>query len=102
MPAATATTTATTTSTCEFHALILSLAHSQRAQRLYDDYVKELHLFRRQNFNKPGNMRKSNIEHRRIYEAISKGAKAKAKAQAEIHIQSGRQRLLATLDDASR
>ena len=86
----------------EFHALILSLAHSQRAQRLYDDYVKELHLFRRQNFNKPGNMRKSNIEHRRLYEAISSGAKSKAKAQAEIHIQSGRQRLLATLDDASR
>src|SRR5665647_588993 len=70
----------------EFHALILSLAHSQRAQRLYDDYVRELHLFRRQNFNKPGNMKKSNIEHRRIYEAISKGATAKAKAQAEIHI----------------
>jgi DNA-binding GntR family transcriptional regulator len=86
----------------EFHALILSLAHSQRAQRQYDDYVKELHLFRRQNFNKPGNMKKSNIEHRRIYEAISTGLKAKAKAQAEHHIQSGRQRLLATLDDASR
>lgn len=86
----------------EFHALILSLAHSQRAQRQYDDYVKELHLFRRQNFNKPGNMRKSNIEHRRIYEAISSGAKSKAKAQAEHHIQSGRQRLLATLDDATR
>src|SRR5512133_2629329 len=72
----------------QFHGLILSLAHSQRAQRLYDDYVKELHLFRRQNFNKPGNMRTSNIEHRRIYEAIAKGAKAKAKAQAEIHIRS--------------
>jgi len=86
----------------EFHALILSLAHSQRAQRQYDDYVKELHLFRRQNFSKPGNMKKSNIEHRRIYEAISKGAAAKAKAQAEIHIQSGRQRLLATLGDPSR
>ena len=86
----------------EFHALILSLAHSQRAQRLYDDYVKELHLFRRQNFNKPGNMRKSNIEHRRLYEAISSGAKSKAKAQAEIHIQSGRQRLLATLGDTTR
>jgi DNA-binding GntR family transcriptional regulator len=86
----------------EFHALILSLAHSQRAQRQYDDYVKELHLFRRQNFNKPGNMKRSNIEHRHIYEAISKGAKAKAKAQAEQHIQAGRQRLLATLGDATR
>ena len=86
----------------QFHALIVQLAHSQRAQRLYDDYVKELHLFRRQNFNKPGNMRRSNIEHRRIYEAISAGSKSKAKAQAEHHIQAGRQRLLATLDDAGR
>lgn len=86
----------------EFHALVVELAHSRRAQRLYDDYVKELHLFRRQNFNKPGNMRKSNIEHRRIYEAISSGSRSKAKAQAEHHIQAGRQRLLATLDDAGR
>ena len=86
----------------QFHALVVALAHSQRVQRLYDDYVKELHLFRRQNFNKPGNMRRSNLEHRRIYEAISSGAKSRAKAQAELHIQAGRQRLLATLDDSSR
>jgi DNA-binding GntR family transcriptional regulator len=84
----------------QFHALVLALAHSRRAQRQYDDYVKELHLFRRQNFAKPGNMRTSNIEHRRIYEAISKGTKAKAKACAEAHIQAGRQRLLAMLGDA--
>ncbi len=83
----------------QFHALVLALAHSRRAQRQYDDYVKELHLFRRQNFSKPGNMRTSNIEHRRIYEAISKGANAKAKAQAESHIKAGRQRLLAMLGD---
>ena len=86
----------------EFHALVLALAHSQRAQRLYDDYVKELHLFRRQNFNKPGNMRRSNIEHRRVYEAISKGSKSKARTQAELHIQAGRQRLLAMMDDVTR
>jgi DNA-binding GntR family transcriptional regulator len=85
----------------QFHALVLALAHSRRAQRQYDDYVKELHLFRRQNFSKPGNMRTSNLEHRRIYEAISKGTKAKAKAQAESHIQAGRQRLLAMLGDAT-
>jgi DNA-binding GntR family transcriptional regulator len=83
----------------EFHALILALSNSQRAHRVYDDYVKELHLFRRQNFDTPGNMRRSNAEHRRIYDAISKGAKAKAKAQAEDHILAGRQRLLAMTDD---
>uniref|UniRef100_UPI002FC69CE7 GntR family transcriptional regulator n=1 Tax=Polaromonas sp. TaxID=1869339 RepID=UPI002FC69CE7 len=48
----------------QFHALILRLSNNQRAHETYDDYVKELHLFRRRYFNSPGNMRRSNIEHR--------------------------------------
>jgi DNA-binding GntR family transcriptional regulator len=83
----------------QFHALILQLANSARAHQLYDSYVKELHLYRRQNFNTPGNMRRSNVEHRKIYEAIAKGNAAKAKAAAEEHIQAGRQRLLASADE---
>jgi len=83
----------------QFHALILQLANSERAHQLYDSYVKELHLYRRQNFNTPGNMRRSNIEHRRIYEAIAKGNPAKAKAAAEEHINAGRGRLLAAADE---
>jgi DNA-binding GntR family transcriptional regulator len=62
----------------QFHELVLLLSQSQRAHQLYDSYVKELHLYRRQNFNAPGNMRRSNVEHRRIYEAISRGNAAKA------------------------
>ncbi len=85
----------------QFHALVLSLSHSQRAQRQYQDYVKELHLFRRQNFNLAGNMRTSNLEHRRIYEAISKGNAARAKQQAQLHIDAGRHRLLKMMDDAA-
>jgi DNA-binding GntR family transcriptional regulator len=84
----------------QFHALILRLSHNQRAHEAYDDYVKELHLFRRGYFNSPGNMRRSNIEHRSIYEAIIKGTSAKAKAAAKRHVLSGRQRLLASIDDA--
>lgn len=80
----------------EFHELILVLSGNERAHRVYDGYVQELHLFRRQNFDKPGNMRQSNAEHRRIYEAISKGAGSKAESQARAHILAGRQRLLAT------
>jgi DNA-binding GntR family transcriptional regulator len=82
----------------QFHELILSVAHHQRAHQLYDSYVKELHLYRRQNFNAPGNMRRSNVEHRKIYEAISKGNAARAKQSAEEHIKAGRQRLLALAD----
>lgn len=83
----------------QFHETILRLSNSQRAHQLYDSYVKELHLYRRQNFNAPGNMRRSNVEHRKIYEALSKGNAARAKQYAEEHIQAGRQRLLALADE---
>lgn len=82
----------------QFHALILALADNHRAQQAYDDYVKELHLVRRRFFNKPGNMRHSNVEHRRIFEAIGAGEGAKARAAAERHVLSGRGRLLASMD----
>lgn len=84
-----------------FHSLVMQLSNNQRASEAYDDYVKELHLFRRRYFNAPGNMRRSNVEHRAIYEAIAKGAKTRAKSAAERHVLSGRQRLLASIDDSS-
>ena len=86
----------------QFHELVLVLSHSRRAHQLYDSYVKELHLYRRQNFNTPGNMRRSNLEHRKLYEAIAKGNVARAKACAEDHIQAGRQRLLPLADEPRR
>lgn len=85
----------------EFHALILQLSNNKRAGQAYIDYVNELHLFRRKYFNSPGNMRKSNAEHRQIYEAIAAGSAAKAKMMAERHVLSGQQRLLATLDQSA-
>lgn len=81
-----------------FHALLMSLGNNRRAQQAYDDHVKELHLYRRRYFNAIGNMRRSNAEHRRIYEAIAKGAHAQANRLAQAHVLAGRQRLLATLE----
>lgn len=81
-----------------FHALILQLSGNQRAQRAYDDHIKELHLFRRSFFNAPGNRRRSNAEHRAIFEAITKGDAKRARLLAERHVQSGRERLLAKLE----
>ena len=81
----------------QFHGLILELANHARARQLYDSYVKEMHLYRRQNFDAPGNMKRSNVEHRRIYDAIDKGNAAKAKLFAEEHIEYGRQRRLQAL-----
>jgi len=84
-----------------FHALVLDLSNNQRAHQAYNDYVNELHLFRRRFFNAPGNMRHSNQEHRLLYEAIASGNSSKAKTTAERHVLSGRQRLLLTLDSAN-
>lgn len=82
----------------DFHARILELSGSQRAAQAYGDYVKELHLFRRRYFDGPGNMKRSNEQHRQLVEAIARGAGAKARAVAERHVLEGRQRLLATLE----
>ncbi|MDB5841735.1 MAG: transcriptional regulator, GntR family [Herminiimonas sp.] len=82
----------------EFHALVLMLSNNQRAHQAYNDYVNELHLFRRKYFNSPGNMRNSNVEHRLIYEAIISGNASKAKIMAERHVLSGRHRLLSSVD----
>lgn len=84
-----------------FHALVLSLSNNQRAHQAYNDYVNDLHFFRRGYFNAPGNMRKSNQEHRLLYEAIASGNGNKAKTIAERHVLTGRHRLLSTLDSSS-
>jgi DNA-binding GntR family transcriptional regulator len=78
----------------QFHELILLLSGNQRAREAYDDYVKELHLVRRKYFNAPGNMRRSNVEHRAIFDAMVAANPGKARAAAERHVQAGRVRLL--------
>jgi DNA-binding GntR family transcriptional regulator len=78
----------------EFHEVVVDLAQSERAKRLYDDFVKELHLFRRQNFDNSGNMRRSNAEHRVIFDAIVAGNKPEASRSAEQHVLAGCQRML--------
>jgi DNA-binding GntR family transcriptional regulator len=78
----------------EFRAAVVTLCSSKRAAGVYSGFVKELHMFRRQNFNNTGNMRKSQSEHRRIYEAIIAGSKTGAAHEAELHILAGCQRML--------
>jgi DNA-binding GntR family transcriptional regulator len=81
-----------------FHALLMAQCHNQRAQQAYEDHAKELHLYRRRYFNATLNMRRSNSEHRRIFEAITQGAASRAGKLAREHVLQGRQRLLSTLD----
>ena len=83
----------------QFHALILVISNNQRAHQAYDDYVKELHLVRRKYFNAPGNMRRSNTEHRAIFDAIVAANRTKARAAAERHVHAGRARLLSNFEE---
>jgi DNA-binding GntR family transcriptional regulator len=86
----------------QFHALVLTLSSNQRARQAYDDYVKELHLVRRKYFNAPGNMRRSNVEHRAIFDAIVAANPSRARAAAERHVHAGRGRLLANFQEPLR
>ena len=81
-----------------FHALVMAQCHNQRAQQAYEDHAKELHLYRRRYFDAKANMRRSNAEHRRLFEAIAQGTAERANKLAQAHVLQGRQRLLATLD----
>jgi DNA-binding GntR family transcriptional regulator len=81
-----------------FHALLVAQWPNRRARQAYEDHAKELHLYRRRYFDATVNMRRSNNEHRRIFEAIAKGAKDRAGKLAQAHVLHGRQRLLSTLD----
>jgi DNA-binding GntR family transcriptional regulator len=81
-----------------FHALLVAQWPNRRARQAYEDHAKELHLYRRRYFNAAVNMRRSNNEHRGIFEAIAAGAKERANKLAQAHVLQGRQRLLSTLD----
>lgn len=60
--------------------------------------MKELHLVRRRYFDVPGHMRRSNVEHRAIHDAIVAADPARARAAAERHVLAGRERLLANFE----
>lgn len=80
-----------------FHAGVMALCGNARAGRAYDDYAKEVHLFRRRHFDGVGNMKRSNAQHRELAQAIAAGDPARARAVAEQHVQQGRERLMAGL-----
>ena len=80
-----------------FHAAILEFSNNKRAARIYRECVNELHLFRRPPFAYATKMRRSNVEHRAIFDRIVAGRGAEARKLAEEHVRSGRLRLLESL-----
>ncbi|MEI2415925.1 GntR family transcriptional regulator [Orrella sp. JC864] len=80
-----------------FHEMILAFSNNRHAARAYNEYVADLHLFRRKFFDYNGKMQRSNAEHRGIVDAIKAGNVALAGELAEQHVLAGKQRLLTDL-----
>ena len=80
-----------------FHDLVMDFAGHVRAKRIYQDLVREGHLFRQRSLQPVGSMTESNSEHAAILDAILARDPVAARRTAEEHHFSGKRRWLATL-----
>jgi DNA-binding FadR family transcriptional regulator len=82
----------------------MDFATHRRADRIYQDLVREGHLFRQRSLLPVASMRDSNAEHVAIVAAIAVGDPDEARRMAEVHHFGGKTRWLATLGprDAER
>lgn len=86
----------------EFHDMLLQGAGNPRAKSMYDNLVKEMHLFRRRGLSVATNIARSLEEHRAIGDAVANGDADAARKAAEHHIVEGfaRYMKIAEKDDA--
>ena len=84
----------------EFHDLILEGAGNPRAKAMYDNMIKEMHLFRRRGLSSATNIARSLKEHRAISDAVLAGDADAARAAGEHHITSGFTRYMELADQA--
>lgn len=73
----------------EFHAMLIDAAGNPKAKTIYENLVKEVHLFRRRGLSIATNIAHSIAEHSAISLAVEKGDEAAARKAAETHITSG-------------
>ena len=82
-----------------FHARIMELCGNRRARADYEGVVKEMHLFRRRALSRVSRITASQAEHRAIVAEIRAGDAEGAFAAGRRHVQHGRARFVATLDE---
>ncbi|MCR9087472.1 MAG: GntR family transcriptional regulator [Rhodobacteraceae bacterium] len=82
----------------EFHDMLLGAADNPKAKTIYDNLVKEMHLFRRRGLSVPTNMERSLAEHEAISAAVIGGDVDGARAAAHLHITSGFARYMKMLE----
>lgn len=72
-----------------FHDLLMEAAGNPKAKTIYDNLVKEMHLFRRRGLSIATNIARSIEEHELIRVAIAAGDPVRARNAALDHIKSG-------------
>jgi len=82
----------------EFHDLLLHSAANPKAKVMYDNLVKEMHLFRRKSLSFATNIARSIAEHEVIVRAVTAGDAEAARQAALDHIVGGFSRYLSMLD----
>ena len=82
----------------EFHDMLMEAAGNPKAKTIYDNLVREMHLFRQRGLSIATNIARSLDEHEAITEAVSSGDPEAARLAAETHLTSGRRRYLETLE----
>jgi DNA-binding GntR family transcriptional regulator len=84
-----------------FHASIMEFCGNRRARANYEGVAKEMHLFRRRALSRVSRITASLTEHRTIVAAIRAGNAEAAFLAGRRHVQHGRERFVATLDQDS-
>lgn len=82
----------------EFHDLLMQGAGNLRAKTIYDNLVKEMHLFRRRGLSIATNIARSIEEHEAILEAVVAGDSEGTRMAADRHIVSGLARYMTLLE----
>ena len=87
----------------DFHNMLMHAAANAKAKMIYDNLVKEMHLFRRRGLSISTNIAHSIAEHEAISVAVAGGDSEGARKAAESHIVLGlgRYMILAEQDEAS-
>jgi DNA-binding GntR family transcriptional regulator len=83
----------------DFHTMLMEGAANPRAKTIYDNLVREMHLFRRRGLSLASNIARSIEEHEAILTAVSSGASDAARRAAETHIRAGLGRYMSLVDD---
>lgn len=82
----------------EFHNLIAQMADHACSSRIYDDLIRETHFLRR-SLHAPA---QTNEEHLAIVTAIAEGDAERARRLGEEHVNHGKRRWLASLDEQTQ